>query len=142
MMATIRNSVIERSRTARAERLKRLMSVARQARGGDPHVLAFVQEMPAEGDDGVARADAAGNDRLFAVEAHEGDRPVRARRGLAVEQPPPRPLALVVDGTEWDRQAGGRLRAVQVDGDGGAERRPGGGAFQHVARLEGAGQRV
>src|SRR5581483_2562208 len=106
MMATIRNSVIERSRTARAERLKRFMSVARDARVRYTHTLAFVQEVAAEGDDGVAGADAAADDRLFAVEPDKIDRPVRNRRSLAVEQPHAWPLALVVDGAERNRQSG------------------------------------
>src|SRR5882757_11566960 len=113
MIAKIRNKVIDRSRTASADRLNRCMLCAPLTHLDS---LSLVQEVSTDGDDRVSDFDSAAHNGVLTIESDQFHRSIRHRRGLEVEEPNSRALPLIVDRPEWNRHCTGRLRAVQVYG--------------------------
>jgi len=105
-------------------------------------MLAFVQEVPTNGNDRVTNLNSAAHNGVLTVKPYEFDRAIRYGRGSWVEEPHSRALSLIIDCSEWNRYGSGRLRLVQVDGYGRSERRSGRCSFQHITCLKRPGERI
>ncbi|MEA3134951.1 MAG: hypothetical protein QOG17_2797, partial [Gammaproteobacteria bacterium] len=64
-------------------------------------MLAFVQEVPTNGNDRVTNLNSAAHNGTLTVESNEFDRSVRYGGGLSVDEPHPRAVSLIIDRSEW-----------------------------------------
>src|SRR5438067_1061866 len=129
--AKMKNSVMARSRTARAERLKlRMGSLLHFRRVND---FSLVQEMCSERHYLFTGTDSGGHDDFLPTDRGNGDGAELHCR-LVVHDPDARPLAAIIDGPDGqpDKLVTGGLFGDQRDGDGRAERHRSGFTFQYV----------
>src|SRR5213595_2069668 len=128
--AKMKNSVMARSRTARAERLKLCIGLL-FCRVNE---LSLVQEMRSERYHLFTGLDSVGHDDFFLTDRVNLDEAELHFR-LVVHDPDARPATSIIEGPDWhqDGLVAGGFFGDQTDGDSRAERRRGGFTFQHIA---------
>src|SRR5687768_418224 len=139
--AKMKNSVMARSLTASAERLKLLINLTLLS--CRVHYLSLVEGMDSECHHLFADLNSAGQDGFLLPDRGNLDRAKRHPR-LVVHHPKARSAAAIMHGTHRhpDGLAAGTWLGDQSDRDRRAERYRSGFTFEHVTRLKGTARRI